>query len=311
MSESASFDYDVAIVGGGPAGLSAAIVLGRARRRVVLFDDGRPRNYAAKGVRCYLGHDGIAPDELRNFGRDEARRYGVKLLDAKVVAASRLKDEDKTLAGFHVQTSDRSFVVRALLLCTGVVDVLPEIPNLADFYGRSVHHCPYCDGWEHRDKQLAVVGDAEHATKLATSLLTWSKHVTACTNGEPLAAKHRRLLDRHEVACREEPITRLSGKDGALEEIVFESGPPLLCDAMFFSADKGQRSSLPEMLGCETDDEDMVSTGKKQTTCVDGLFLAGDADGDVQFAIVAAAEGAIAATAINTALQKDDLGADK
>jgi thioredoxin reductase len=308
MSQSAfTPDYDVAIVGGGPAGLSAAVVLGRSRRRVVLFDHGQPRNYAAQGVHCYLGHDGIAPHALRDLGRKEARHYGVEFIDGRVVAARRLAAVGKTLAGFSVQTSDRSFVVRALLLCTGVVDVLPEIPNLADFYGRSVHHCPYCDGWEHRDKRLAAVGDGEHATKLALSLLTWSKHVTACTNGQPLAAKHRRLLDRHEVACREEPIVRLSGSDAALEELVFESGPALQCDALFFSSNKGQRSPLPAMLGCEIDDEGLARTGKRQTTCINGLYLAGDADGDAQFAIVAAAEGAIAGTAINAALQKEEL----
>jgi thioredoxin reductase len=302
-------DYDVAIVGGGPAGLSAAIVLGRSRRRVVLFDDGKPRNYASHGLHCYLGHDGIAPNSLRQLGRNAARRYGVGLLDAKVVAARRIAGGSDAAGGFELQTSDRSFVVRALLLCTGLMDALPDIPNLREFYGRSVHHCPYCDGWEHRDKRLAALGDAEHATKLALSLLTWSKQVTVCTNGEPLLVKHRRLLDRHGVTCREEPILRLQGKDGALEKIMFTTGPPLKCNAVFFSSDKVQRSPLPAMLGCEIDDEGLARTGKRQTTCINGLYLAGDADGDAQFAIVAAAEGAIAGTAINAALQKEELSA--
>jgi thioredoxin reductase len=300
-------DYDVAIVGGGPAGLSAAVVLGRSRRRVVLFDDGKPRNYAAQGVHCYLGHEGIAPSSLRQLGRNAARHYSVELLDTKIVAVRRLAGDGDTAGRFEVQTSDRSFVVRALLLCTGLMDVLPEIPNLREFYGRSVHHCPYCDGWEHRDKRLAALGDGEHATKLALSLLTWSKEVTACTNGEPLAVKHRRMLDRHGVTHREEPITRLNGKDGALEEIMFTTGPPLKCDAVFFSSDKVQRSPLPAMLGCELDDEGLICTTDKQQTSIDGLFLAGDADADAQFAIVAAAEGAIAAAAINAALQKEEL----
>jgi thioredoxin reductase len=302
-------DYDVAIVGGGPAGLSAAVVLGRSRRRVVLFDDGKPRNYAAQGVRCYLGHEGISPNALRQLGRNAARHYGVDLLDAEIVAARRLTGDGDTASGFELLTSDRVFVARALLLCTGLMDVLPEIPNLREFYGRSVHHCPYCDGWEHRDKPLAALGDGEHATKLALSLLTWSKEVTACTNGARLAEKHCRLLDRHGVTYREEPIIRLQGKDGTLDEILFKTGPPLKCDALFFSSDKVQRSPLPAMLGCEIDDEGMIRTGKRQTTCVNGLYLAGDADGDAQFAIVAAAEGAIAGTAINAALQKVELAA--
>jgi thioredoxin reductase len=300
-------DFDVAIVGGGPAGLSAAVVLGRSRRRVVVFDDGKPRNYAAQGVHCYLGQEGIEPNSLRELGRNAARHYGVELLDTKVVAARRIDGDGDAAGGFELQTSDRSFIVRALLLCTGLMDGLPDIPNLREFYGRSVHHCPYCDGWEHRDKRLAALGDGEHATKLALSLLTWSRDVTTCTNGEPLAEKDRRMLDRHGVTCREEPILRLQGEDGALEEIMFTTGPSLKCDAVFFSSDKVQRSPLPAMLGCELDDEGLARTGKRQTTCINGLYLAGDADGDAQFAIVAAAEGAIAGTAINAALQKEEL----
>jgi thioredoxin reductase len=300
-------DYDVAIVGGGPAGLSAAVVLGRSRRRVVLLDDGHPRNYAAQGVRCYLGHDGIAPNALRELGRTEAEHYGVVLVDSKVIAARRLPDSAKTLAGFELQTTDRAITARALLLCTGVVDVLPEIQNLREFYGRSVHHCPYCDGWEHRDKRLVAFGKtAKAAVELALSLRSWSPDVTACTHGEDVDDAARSRLARNEIAFRQERIVELRGKDGALHEVAFESGPPLRCDALFFGSDQVQRSPLAAQLGIESDDENRMKTGKKQTTRIPGLFLAGDADGEVQFAIVAAAEGAVAAVAINHVLQEDD-----
>jgi thioredoxin reductase len=299
--------YDVAIVGGGPAGLSAAVVLGRSRRRVVLFDDGKPRNYAASGVHCYLGHDGVTPQALRELGRSEAEHYGVELVHAKVLAARRLSASGKTLAGFELQTSVRTVVARTLLLCTGVVDVLPSISGIRDFYGRCVHHCPYCDGWEHRDQRLVAFGaSSQAAVKLALSLRTWSPHVTACTHGEQLTKDQRESLAGNNVEFREEKIVALRGKGSTLEEVLFDSGPALQCDALFFSSDQFQRSPLPAMLGCETDDEGLILTGKKQSTCVDGLFLAGDADGEVQFAIVAAAEGAVAAVAINHALQEDD-----
>jgi thioredoxin reductase len=308
MSERFSIpDYDVAIVGGGPAGLSAAVVLGRARRRVVLLDDGKPRNYTARGVHGYLGHDGIAPNALRELGRKEAAHYGVELVDARVHAARRLSASGKTLAGFELQTSDRIFVARALLLCTGVVDVLPDIPKLREFYGRSVHHCPYCDGWEHRDEHLMAFAEtAKSAAKLALSLRTWSPHVTACSHGDRFDDAERASLAGSNVAFRQERIVDVRGKDGVLEELSFESGPPLRCDALFFSSDQFQRSALAEQLGVESDDDDRMRTGKKQNTGVRGLFLAGDADGEVQFAIVAAAEGAVAAVAINHVLQEDD-----
>jgi thioredoxin reductase len=308
MSKSVSTpDYDVAIVGGGPAGLSAAVVLGRARRRVVLFDDGRPRNHAAGRMNCYLGHDAIAPDALRELGRKEARHYGVELIDAKMLAARRLEASGKELAGFELQTADHGFVARTLLLCTGVVDVLPEIPNIRDFYGRSVHHCPYCDGWEHRDERLVAFGKtAKAAVELALSLRSWSPHVTACSHGAGFNDEQRARLARNEVALRQEPIIEMRGTGGVLKELAFDSGPPLKCDALFFSSEQFQRSPLAEQLGVESDDNDFMRTGKKQTTRVRGLFLAGDADGEVQFAIVAAAEGAVAAVAINHILQEDD-----
>lgn len=299
-------DFDVGIVGGGPAGLNAAVVLGRCRRRVILFDQGKPRNHATHAVHCYLGLDGIAPHALREQGRSEAYLYGVQILDAEVTSARRLSTVKNQLGAFEVHTAERSFIVRTLLLTTGVVDVLPDIPNIKDFYGRSVHHCPYCDGWEHRDKKLVALGKADSVIELAASLRTWSGHVTACSNGQPLSAADRRFLVRNDVMIREEKITRLSGKNGALEEVIFETGPPHPCHALFFSSGQAQRSQLPSMLGCKTDDKGLIRTGKKQGTGVPGLYLAGDADGEVQFAIVAAAEGAIAATAINRLLEEEN-----
>jgi thioredoxin reductase len=300
-------DYDVAIVGGGPAGLSAAVVLGRSRRRVVLFDHGQPRNYAAQGVHCYLGHDGIGPNSLRELGRNEARQYGAELIDAKVLAARRLAAVGKKLAGFEVQTMGHSFIVRTLLLCTGVVDLLPEIPNLGEFYGRSVHHCPYCDGWEHRDERLVAFGDkTKSVVKLASSLRSWSPHVTACTNGGRPSDEERDALERNGIALRKERVAGLNGIDGRLAEVLFERGQPLKCDALFFSSGQFQQSPLGTQLGVERDEREQLQTGKKQTTGINGLFLAGDADGEVQFAIVAAAEGAVAGVAINEALQEDE-----
>jgi thioredoxin reductase len=300
-------DFDTAIVGGGPAGLSAAIVLGRSRRRVVLLDHCQPRNYAAQAVHCFLGHDGIAPFGLRDIGRGEAQKYGVEIVDAEVIAARCNNDSKNQNLKFEIKTKTRSFSSRTLLLATGVVDDLPDIPNFKDFYGRSVHHCPYCDGWEHRDQRLVAFGDGKSAAKLALELRTWSPHIIVCSNGEPLSGDDRRTLTELNIDCREERAARLVGENGALRQVEFASGPPLDCDALFFSTGQGQRSRLAEMLGCEENEDDLIKKEGKQHTCVEGLFIAGDADCDVQFAIVAAAEGAVAAAAINNYLQKDDI----
>lgn len=293
--------FDVAIVGAGPAGLSAALVLGRCRRLVVVVDGGRPRNYAATAVNGYLGVEAASPGEFREIGRQQVCRYGVQFVDAEVAAVRRASGPS---GSFELSIQGRPpILARKLLLATGVRDVLPDIENIEAFYGKSVHHCPYCDGWEHRDQRLVALGDGDAAVSLALSLRTWSAHVTACSTGRPPCTDDRRRLAKANVSYRPERPVRFEGSEGVLREIVFAEGPPLECDALFFSNDQSQRSLLPRMLGCESDSEGLVRTGKKQGTGVEGLYLAGDADGDVQFAIVAAAEGAIAATAINGALQ--------
>lgn len=305
-SNKVTADFDAAIVGGGPAGLSAAIVLGRACRRVIVFDHNKPRNYAARAVHCYLARDGIRPMDLRSSGRSEAKAYGVKFIDEEIVAARCRSTGGKRLGGFELQTNVRTYVVRTVLLATGVTDVLPKIPNIEEFYGTSVHHCPYCDGWEHRDQHLVALGDGEKAADLALMLRTWSPYVTACSNGHALSSADRNKLASSNLTWREEKLESLVGNEGVIEEVRFVSGAPLPCNALFFSSGLFQRSRLPELLDCKLDEDGCVQTSDKQGTGISGLYLAGDADGEVQFAIVAAAEGATAAVAINTALQKDD-----
>ncbi|RIK84709.1 MAG: NAD(P)/FAD-dependent oxidoreductase [Planctomycetota bacterium] len=303
--------YDVAIVGGGPAGLNAAIVLGRCRRSVVVIDDGQPRNYAAREIHGYLGIEGVSPWELRQLGRREAARYGVEFIDAQVTRACTLAcgDGNSRRDAFELSIADRPAIrCVKLLLATGVKDRLPEIAGLGDFYGVSVHHCPYCDGWEHRDQRIVALGAGPAAVGLALSLRTWSRQIVACTDGLKLAEADRQRASRNGIAIRQERAVRLEGTQGRLERLHFDAGPPLPCDALFFASELVQRSRLPSMLGCECDERGLILTKGKQGSGIPGLFLAGDADGDVQFSIVAAAEGAIAATAINRELQDEQRG---
>jgi thioredoxin reductase len=187
-----------------------------------------------------------------------------------------------------------------------MTDLLPDISGLRDFYGTSVHHCPYCDGWEHRDHSLVALGNATGSVKLAATLRGWSDRVTACTNGESILEVDRMFLKRLGIACREEKIRELRGQNGSLQSVAFNSGASVPCDALFFSSGQGQRSQLPALLGCDRDDKGLIIKRSKQCTSVAGVYIAGDADGDVQFSVVAAAEGAVAATAIHQALLDQD-----
>ncbi|HEV2884870.1 MAG TPA: NAD(P)/FAD-dependent oxidoreductase [Pyrinomonadaceae bacterium] len=296
--------FDAIIVGGGPAGLSAALVLGRCRRRVLVCDEGNPRNASSHGLHGYLTRDGIKPAEFLNIAREQLVPYeSVELRRTRVVKARKLDNSfELTLATGDIVRS------RKLLLATGVVDELPRLEGIANFYGRSVFHCPYCDGWEFRDKPVAIYGRGESGSGLALELKLWSRDLVLCTDGpSELGADELQKLSEHNISLREERIERLEGSDGRLERIIFKSGEPIERQAMFFSTGHEQRSDLPEQLGCEYDDEGCVATGEYETTNVPGLYVAGDASRLVHFVIVAASEGAQAAVAINKELMKEDL----
>ncbi len=296
--------FDVIIVGAGPAGLSAALILGRCRRSVLVCDSGQPRNAASHGLHGFITRDGIEPKEFLLIGREQLRQYEtVELRDAKVEMASRRNGGfELTLAGGEKVFS------RKLLLATGVVDELPPIEGLDQFYGQSVFHCPYCDGWEMRDQPLAIYGRAESGSGLAVEMTLWSKDLVLCTDGpSDLSSEHSEKLSKHQIPVREEPIARLEGRDGVLEYIVFDNGEKLQRRGLFFSTGWQQSSDLAKTLGCTFSKEGCVDTGEYEATNVRGLYVAGDASRMVQFVIVAAAEGAQAAVAINKELLKEDL----
>lgn len=300
--------YDVLIVGGGAAGLSAAVVLGRCRRRVLLCDLGQPRNHASRAVHCLLGHEGLPPTELLAKGRFELERYTT--VEAHAERVSEIKPSG---AQFEVAYGDGlTSRARKVLLTTGLTDEVPRIEGIEKLYGRSVHHCPYCDGFEHRDQPLAVYGAGDKGAGLALMMKQWSSDVILCTDGasEVSSAMHSRLR-QHDIAVSSERIAKLEGtKDGALKSIHLQGGKLLKRTALFFTTGCHQRSGLSAELGCARDNKGGIVTDPvTEESSVRGVYVAGDASRDVLLVAVAIAEGAKAAVAINRALlQEDGLG---
>ncbi|HEY4650350.1 MAG TPA: NAD(P)/FAD-dependent oxidoreductase [Pontibacter sp.] len=294
--------YDVIIIGGGPAGLNAAMLLGRSRRKVVVFDTGEPRNRWSEHMNGFLSSDGMNPLEFIQKGRAELQQYHVELLDKAIVTATHSK-------GCFVVNDAEGAVYRSrkLLLATGLKDYLPEIEGIEAYYGKSVHHCQYCDGWESRDKAIAVYGRNREGIGQALALKTWSADVTLYTDGtHKLRHTDLEKLQRNEVKVCTTRISGLRGENGVLQEILLANGESRAQQAIFFSSKCVQQSDIGKQLGCEFTSKGVIKTGRHQNTNIPGLYVAGDADRDMQLVIVAAAEGAKAGVAINMELQKED-----
>lgn len=279
------------------------MLLGRSRRKVILFDSGKPRNRWSNNMNGFLTSDGMPPGEFIKKGRAELAKYGVELVDTIIETATYTKGE------FVVNDVDGTvYRSRKLLLATGLKDELPPVEGVEKLYGKSVHHCPYCDGWESRDKAIAVYGQERKGTGQALAMKTWSADVTLYTDGtDSLTRDDLELLERNEVKICKDKIIRLEGNDdGQLEHIVLKDGEKRPQGAMFFSLGTQQQSDLGTQLGCEFTDKGVIKTKKLQHSNIPGLFVAGDAARDMQMVIVAAAEGAKAGVAINMELQQED-----
>jgi thioredoxin reductase len=295
--------FDVVIVGGGPAGLSAALVLGRCRRRVLVCDSGTPRNARASALHGFLTRDGTPPLELLRLGRDELLAYGIEPRNTVVTDVIRVSSDQFEV----VLEGGERLATRSVLLATGVQDELPQIPGLADCYGISVHHCPYCDGWEVRDRTVGALGEKVSPAGLALSLKTWTGRVIAFTNGRArVGGTQKRRLDLHGITLHQSRISRIEHDNGRMTHVVLQGGQAIACDALFFTAPQRQQCELARQLGCEFTKRGTVKTDHLGNTCVPGIYVVGDASRDVQFVVVAAAEGAKAGVAINQALQRRD-----
>ncbi|GAA2406908.1 hypothetical protein GCM10010404_76260 [Nonomuraea africana] len=299
--------FDVVIVGAGPAGMAAALTLGRAHRTTLLLDSGEGRNAPAAAVHNFLTRDGTPPARLRELGRAELSAYpSVRLRHDTVTAVT-------VLDGFHLELAGGgSAGARRLLLATGLADDLPGPRGVEPLWGRSAFHCPYCHGYECTGEPVAVIGAEPARVRLALQLSRFASDVALCTGGQPLDPALRATLESHGVTVRCEAISRLEGTGDRLEQIVFETGPPLARAAVFVVNVPRQRSDLAVRLGCQTFADGCVEVNEFGQTSVPGVYAAGDMARRATVpmpmaAVIAAAAGGTVAAAV---IDQDLLSAD-
>jgi thioredoxin reductase len=319
-------DFDVAIVGGGPAGLTAALWLGRYLHRVVVIDSGDPRNWETRGVNGFPGHPRITPAELRGRTRDECRDYGVELVDGFVVRVQRDEDgfqvqfdpmpetkarEDHRGSGAPRAPSDntptpntRTLRAARLLLAFGLRDEWPRVPGLDRVYGSAAHVCPDCDGYDTRGKKVVVLASGRKAAGMALNLTTWTRDIVICTNGRPpdLDADQCAKLDALNIPVLSARILRVVPQGQWIYSLELEGGMHLDCDHLFFALSQRPADDLGAQLDCDRDDDGQIVVDEHQCTSVEHVWAAGDITPGPQLAIVASARGAVAALSIHKSL---------
>jgi len=298
-------DFDIAIIGGGPAGLSAAIWSARYLHSVCVIDSGDPRNWETRGINGYLGLDDVRPAQLRGKGRETCRTLGAELIDEVVLRVERRSDEDFLMC---LEGGDR-VTSRRVLLAIGIRDVWPDIPGLQGAYGVNAHVCPDCDGYDARDKKVIVIGNGRRALGMALNLTTWTREIIICTNGRPPDlddAEYCAKLDALNNPVLTDPITRVTTDSRHIHCVALENGMQLDAEKIFFTIGQYPADDLGVQLGCERDDEGRIVIDGRGHTSVLNVYAAGDITPGPQLAIAAAAEGATAALAIHKSLVPEE-----
>ncbi|MFI9156586.1 NAD(P)/FAD-dependent oxidoreductase [Kitasatospora aureofaciens] len=298
--------HDAVVIGGGAAGLSAALVLGRARRRVAVVDAGEPRNAPAAHMQGFLSRDGMPPAALLAVGREEVARYGVDLIDGRV---EHVENAEPTELGFLVHLAGGPVLrARRVVVATGLRDGLPELPGLAERWGRDVLHCPYCHGWEVRDRPLGVLGTAPGSVDQALLLRQWSADVVLLAHTLELTAADRERLAARGVRVVGGRIVRLVADDGRLRGVELETGRVVNREAVFVFPQPVPRDALLFGLDCARDDNGWVTTDRTGRTSVPGVWAVGNVADPRAQVVTAAGAGAAAAFALNHDLVDEEIG---
>ncbi|HEX5414726.1 MAG TPA: NAD(P)/FAD-dependent oxidoreductase [Chloroflexota bacterium] len=295
--------WDAIVVGGGVAGLACALMLGRYRRRAIVVDDGHPRNGATTAIHGIPFLVGVGPWELRERSWEEIARYPT-IQNCNDTALRAGQEADGTL---WVETgSGRRVRGKRLLLATGVEDILPDdIAGFRAFYGKTIHHCPDCDGYQATDKAIGLIAWGDVAAPYAMDFLNWTDRITVLTNGHPedeIPESHRKQLERFNIPIETRPLARFEGADGTLTGVRFRDGTSFPCEVVYFYIGQHPRNDLARQLGCKLNKQGHVVQDRRQRTSVENVFAAGDIAPPDETVAVALAQGQVAAIVINRSL---------
>ncbi len=292
-------EFDVIIIGGSYAGLSAAMALGRSLRRVLVLDSGAPCNRQTPHSHNFITQDGEKPAVIANKAKEQVKRYATVTLQKGLAVSGR-----KTLAGFEIQTENGElFSGRKLIFASGIEDIMPSIQGFAACWGISVIHCPYCHGYEFRGRKTAIIANGERAMHLASLVHNLTKELTILTTGETsFNAEQLEKLRTKGITLLDKEISKIQHKSGWVQQVVFKDGESQAFDAVYAAVSFRQHSAMPATLGCEMTEMGHIVVDNFQKTTVKGIFACGDNSSMMRSVANAVATGNVAGAMANKEL---------
>ncbi|MFF2753136.1 NAD(P)/FAD-dependent oxidoreductase [Psychrobacillus sp. NPDC058041] len=291
--------FDCMVIGAGPAGLSAGLTLGRARRKIAVLDDGTNRNRVTQESHGFITRDGIKPQEFKNLGLDELKKYpSVSIFNTTVTEITK----EPTTERLKVKTKDgHEYNTEKVILATGVQEMFPAIPAIKTYYGKSLFSCPYCDGWELRDKPLVIIAEKEdHSLHLAKLVYNWSEDLVVATNGNEMSIVGFEQLQQRGIKVMTEPILKFHGEDGYLQQVEFESGEIITRIGGFVMPSFYRPNKFVEKVGCELNELGAAVTDGAGRTSIKNIYIAGEMEkAGPSSLLIAAADGSKAAFSVN------------
>jgi thioredoxin reductase len=295
--------FEVIIIGGSYSGLAAGMALGRALRKVLIIDNGEPCNRQTPHSHNFLTQDGKTPGEIAALAKQQVQQYStVQFFNGLATNAV------KTNNGFEIHTDvDKLFNARKLIFATGIKDIMPDVPGFAESWGISVLHCPYCHGYEVKNQKTGILGNGNYGYEFSVLISNWTKDLTLYTNGtSTLTTEQTSRLRQNNIAIVEDEIEKLQHHNGYLQHIIFKEGKSADVKAIYTRTPFIQNSSIPQILGCQLNDDGYINVDPAQKTSIQGVFACGDNTTRLRTVANSVAMGTTAGMMVNKELIEED-----